>query len=162
MLYQFFCKITPAQVVLELGTCLGINTRFLAEVTKGKLYTFEGSAALLKKAKEGGIPANTEYVLGEISHTLPDILDSVHQVDFALIDATHTYEATLQYFETILQKSGPKSIIAVADIHWSSDMEKAWKQIKHHPRTFVTIDFYECGLVFVDPKLTKTHYVLKF
>lgn len=162
MLYQFFCKITPAQVVLELGTCLGINTRFLAEVTKGKLYTFEGSMALVEKAKEAGSPGNTEYILGEISQTLPEVLVSIHHVDFALIDATHTYEATVQYFETILEKSGPKSIIAIADIYWSRDMQKAWQQIKHHPRVFVTIDFYECGLVFLDSKLTKTNYVLKF
>jgi predicted O-methyltransferase YrrM len=162
MLYQFFCNRTPAKVVLELGTCLGINTRFMAEATKGKLYTFEGSKALIEKAKEAGSPGNTEYILGEISQTLPDVLGLVDHVDFALIDATHTYEATIQYFETILEKSGPKSIIAIADIHWSAEMEKAWQQIRHHPRVSTTIDFYECGVIFLNTKLTKAHYVLKF
>lgn len=162
MLYQFFCLQTPAQVVLELGTCVGINTRFLAEVTKGKLFTFEGSPELLNKAQEVASPANTEYILGEISQTLPEVLDSVHHVDFALIDATHTYEATIQYFEAIVKKSGAKSIIAIADIHWSREMENAWRKIKHHPRVSVSIDFYECGIVFLNPKLPKAGYVLKF
>lgn len=149
-------------MVLELGTCLGINTRFLAAVTQGTLYTFEGSDALLQKAKEPGAPSNVEYVAGEISQTLPKVLAQVQQVDFALIDATHTFGGTMQYFEAILEKSSSKSIIAVADIHWSKEMEKAWKQIKGHPRVSVAIDFYECGILFLDSKLTKSHYVLKY
>src|SRR5690606_33706008 len=33
LLYQYFCSLSPAETVLELGTCLGINTCYLAEVT---------------------------------------------------------------------------------------------------------------------------------
>lgn len=162
MLYQYFCKQTQAKTVLELGTCLGINTRFLSEVTRGTLFTFEGAEALLNKAKESGSPFNVEYVFGEISNTLPRVLEQVHHVDFALIDATHTFGATMQYFDAILRKTDSKSIIAIADIHWSIEMEKAWNQIKNNPRVSVAIDFYECGIVFMDPKLTSAHYVLKF
>src|SRR5690606_7239625 len=45
LLYQYFCSLTPAQTVVELGTGLGLNSCYLAEATKGKLFTFEGAEA---------------------------------------------------------------------------------------------------------------------
>src|SRR5688572_1304555 len=37
LLYQYFCSLTPAQTVVELGTGLGLNSCYLAEATAGKL-----------------------------------------------------------------------------------------------------------------------------
>lgn len=34
LVYQFFCRQTPATVVLDLGTSLGINTAYLSESVK--------------------------------------------------------------------------------------------------------------------------------
>ncbi|WP_373497692.1 class I SAM-dependent methyltransferase, partial [Aquiflexum sp.] len=86
-LYQYFCSRTPAIAVLELGTCVGINTRYLSRATKGQLYTFEGSQSLWTKAQENGIPENTQYILGNINESLPKILREFNRVDFVLMDA---------------------------------------------------------------------------
>ncbi len=159
-LYQFFCALTPAENVLEFGTCVGISTRYLCEKTKGKLFTFEGSPEIQKIAQRHPKPALTEFVLGPIEKMLPEVLQSIPMVDFALIDAHHTYHATIQTFGTLLQKVHSGTILAIGDIHWSSDMEKAWLEIQAHPQVKLTIDFFECGIVFFSSRGEKSHLVL--
>lgn len=161
-LYQFFCSLTPAKTILELGTCMGISSRYLSKVTLGKLYTFEGAKEIARVARPIRGFENINMVVGELSQTLPNTLASSDIVDFALIDATHTYEGTLHYFDQILPKTHPKSIIAIGDIHWSKEMEKAWKEIKNRPEVKLSLDFYECGIVFLDYSGEKTEYVLDF
>ena len=161
-LYQFFCSKTPAINVFELGTCVGVNTRYLAQATKGTLFTFEGSQALWAKSQEIPKPENTHFVLGNLKNSLPYILDKNHPVDFALLDANHTFQATLEYFELILPKIKESSIIAIADIHWSKEMNNAWEKIKSHPEVVISLDFFECGILFFDKTLTKSHYILHY
>ncbi len=161
-LYQYFCRMTPARQVIELGTCVGINTLYLSRAVKGTLYTFEGSEALYRKAQEYSKPANIKYIYGNIKQTLPNLLQHIDQVDFALIDATHTYEATLSYFETILPYIKSSGILAVGDIHWSQEMEAAWKEIRNHPSVSISMDFYECGILLIKEGVPKNHYVLRF
>ncbi|ERM84161.1 hypothetical protein P872_15370 [Rhodonellum psychrophilum GCM71 = DSM 17998] len=161
-LYQYFCSITPAEKVLELGTCVGINARYLSREVKGDLYSFEGAEALFQKAQENNPPKNIHYVLGQIQDTLPSILSENGQVDFVLIDATHTYKGTKAYFELILPYLGATSIVAIADIHWSREMNKAWEEIKSHPNISISMDFYECGILIFKKGIAKNHYVLHY
>lgn len=162
LLYQYFCSKTPAGNVFELGTCVGVNTRYLAKATKGTLFTFEGSVALWQKSQESPKPQNTHYVLGDLKNSLPYILEKTHPVDFALLDANHTYQATVDYFEMLLPKIKESSILAIADIHWSNEMNRAWNKIKSHPDVVISLDFYECGILFFDKTLTKSHYILHY
>ncbi|RIW17318.1 class I SAM-dependent methyltransferase [Algoriphagus lacus] len=159
-LYQFFCSLTPGEKVIELGTCVGISTRYLSKATLGKLYTFEGSEEIQKIATQNPTPERTEFILGPIEEKLPKVINEVHHVDFALIDANHTYQGTLQSFYTLLPKVHSKSIIAVGDIHWTPEMEKAWEEIKSCPQVKLTIDFFECGIVFFNYPGVKTHLIL--
>ncbi|MEB2781007.1 class I SAM-dependent methyltransferase [Algoriphagus sp. C2-6-M1] len=161
-LYQFFVTLTPAETVLELGMCMGIGSRYLSKVTQGRLYTFEGSNEIARLAKPGQGFNNISIVVGELWQALPTTLKTLKKVDFALIDATHTYKGTLTYFEQILPKTHSKSIIAIGDIHWSREMEKAWIEIKSRPEVRLSLDFYECGIVFFDYSGEKTEYVLDF
>lgn len=160
-LYQYFCSLTAAEKVLELGTCVGINSRYLAKTTIGTLYTFEGAETLFKKAQEFPAESNTKYIFGNIKDTLPDILTQIKKVDFALMDATHTYEGTISYFNQILPYVHKGSILAIADIHWSKEMDQAWGEIKKHPKTRLSIDFYECGILFFDEEIAQGEYILK-
>lgn len=159
-LYQYFCSLTPAGHVLELGTCMGISTRYLAKATKGVLYSLEGSPEILDASQKYPFPPGVKLICGPILQTLPELLDKISSLDFALIDATHTQEATLAYFGLLINKSNSQTIIAVADIHWSPGMEKAWKEIQNHPKVKLTLDFYECGIVFLGSPGEKKHLVL--
>lgn len=159
-LYQFFASLTPAQTILEFGTCVGISTRYLSDITRGKLVTFEGSPEIQKIAKTDPLPARTEFILGPIEHELPTILQSITTVDFALIDANHTYAGTINTFRTLLPKVCAGTIVAIGDIHWSPDMEQAWEEIKAHPSVQLTLDFFECGIIFFHFPGRKSHLIL--
>jgi predicted O-methyltransferase YrrM len=159
-LYEFFCLLTPAMYVVELGTCVGISTRYISKATRGTLFTFEGSEEIQKIAKKEPFPENTEFILGEIEQTLPELLGKIPQIDFALIDANHTYRGTMQSFFTMLPKVHSESILAIGDIHWSAEMEKAWLEIQSCPQVKLTMDFFECGIVFFDNPGLKSHLIL--
>jgi predicted O-methyltransferase YrrM len=159
-IYQFFCSLTPALHVLELGTCVGINTLYLDKVVKGDLFTFEGAKALWLKAQQYRKSKNTTYILGDIREKLPLHLEKHPIVDFALIDATHNYQGTTTYFNMLLPYLHEESIIIIADIHWSKEMELAWKEIKKHQSVSLSLDLYECGVLFFKNGLAKSHYIL--
>lgn len=159
-LYQYFCGLTPAEYVIELGTCVGISTRYLSKVTKGNLWTIEGSEALWRIAQSDPCPQKTEFVLGEISKVLPPIISQIPKLDFALIDANHTYDGTLRSFESCLEKIHSESIVIIGDIHWSKEMELVWKKIKEHPSVKLSYDFFECGVLFFNYSGPKTHLIL--
>ena len=161
-LYQFFCTLTPAETVLELGTCTGISSRYLSKVTQGQLYSFEGCEEIARIAQPAKDFKNLSIITGDLCKTLPTYLKNVKKVDFALIDATHTYEGTLNYFNQILEKTHSKSIIAIGDIHWSKGMEKAWQEIRNKPEVKLSLDFYECGILFFDFSGEKADYILDF
>ena len=160
-LYQYFCQLTKAEYVLELGTCLGISSRYLSKVTKGKLWTIEGSEKIWEIAQSSPKPENTSFLLGDIKKALPELLSQVPRFDFILIDANHTYEGTLKSFYRCIPHLHEKSILILGDIHWSVEMEMSWEEIKNHPSVTLTIDFFECGVVFFDYQGPKTHLVLE-
>lgn len=161
-LYQYFVNLTPAKRVLELGTCMGINTRYLNRICKGDVFTFEGSEDLLNVAFEREKPQNLHTILGDIAVTLPEFLKENTPIDFALIDANHTYEGTINSYNLISQHLQDSSIVAVADIYWSPEMQSAWEEIKSRKEVTLSLDFYECGILIFNYPGKKSHYVLSY
>jgi predicted O-methyltransferase YrrM len=166
VLYSDLIRYVQAKEVLELGTSLGINTMYLALGNpQASITTLEGSAAIAAIARRQfdmiGLK-NINLVEGDIDKTINTVLDSIAVLDVAFIDANHRYDPTLTYFEAIINKTHSRSIIILDDIHYSSDMERAWNVIRAHAKVFATVDLYRCGLVFFDPSLAKQHFVLQF
>ncbi len=161
-LLQYFCTQTNGEIVIELGTCVGITTRYLNKVTKTKLLTFEASDELIKVAKGDSKLSKVKFVAGDINFTLPEELSEIKKIDFAFIDANHTYEGTMKSFKELISKTSPESIIAIGDIHWSKGMEKAWKEIQEFPEVKLSLDFYEIGVLFFQFPGEKTHLILDF
>ena len=150
--------------MVELGTSLGITTAYLAKVdSRNTVETYEGSQALIELAernwKKLGIE-NVQVVEGNIDDTLY-IYNRKKPIDFGYIDANHTYEATLRYFEALAQRKHEKTIIALDDIHYNEEMERAWKEIGERSDVTSTMDFYGFGLVFFDTHYLKRHYRLR-
>ncbi len=150
--------------ILELGTCLGINTGYLAMANPdAKVSTFEGDENLMFTAKEYlNQFENIQYFLGNINQTLPEFLRQQTKIDLVYIDANHTYEATMNYFNQLLPFQHTNSIIVVDDIHWSKGMKKAWGELKKHYSVTSTIDIFDAGLLFFNPDFQKQHYILEF
>lgn len=164
-LYQRIARYANATTILELGTSFGINTLYLAKKENAYVYTFEGAASVAEIAAisfEFAGANNIELITGNLDNTLYSNLSRIPKVDLAFMDANHRYKPTLAYFELLLSRSHHKSIIILDDIHDSPDMEKAWQEIKRHPLVYTTADLFRCGIVFLDPSLTKQHVVLRF
>ncbi len=161
-LLQYFCTLTPSENNIELGTCVGISAGYLGAVTKGILNTFEGAKELTRIAQTQPLNPNINFISGEISKTLPEFLATQTAVDFGFIDANHTYEGTMESFLLLLNKTHPKSILIIGDIHWSKEMELAWGEIIRYPEVKLSLDFYEVGVLFFDFSASKDHYILDF
>ncbi len=149
------------QKVLELGTSLGITTAYLAHGTTGQITTLEGSEEIQKIAKDTVSRLklqNVDFVLGNIDETLKCVLEEMKHVDFAFIDANHTEEATIRYFEQIMAYCGEKSVIVLDDIYYSREMTRAWKTIQTDPRVTTTMDLYQVGIVFLDKQYLRKNY----
>lgn len=149
--------------IVELGTSLGITTAYLAAADKRDgVKTYEGCAAVASVAQENWQKLGLDNILcyvGEID--IEKLKKDVASLDVAFIDANHTYVNTLEYFSVLADKAHEKSIIVVDDIHYSEEMEKAWKAICADVRVTSTIDLYQMGLVFFDTCYWRKNYRMR-
>ena len=166
--------------IVELGTSLGVTTAYLAAMdSRNKVVTYEGCPAVAEVAQANweklGL-SNIACVVGEITvdslqltvdslqlavDSLQLAVDRLSGIDVAFIDANHTYEATLTYFNALASRVHEKSVVVVDDIHYNEDMEKAWKAICADERVTTTMDLYRMGLVFFDKHYWRKHYKMR-
>ena len=149
--------------IVELGTSLGVTTAYMAAMdSRNRVVTFEGCEAVANIAKENWKALNInniECIVGEID--VEELVRDIEHLDVAFIDANHTYVSTCEYFDVLAGKVREKSVIVVDDIHYSEEMEKAWKAICADERVTSTIDLYQMGLVFFDKHYWKRHYTMR-
>ena len=163
LLFHFVHHFKPNNVI-ELGTCLGITSAYLAKANpKGRVLTLEGSAELAKVATINFTKlevTNITQVDGNFDVTLESALREVKEVDFIYFDGNHRKEPTLKYFEQALKFANEQSVFVFDDIYWSKGMTDAWKKIKSHPSVTVTIDCFAMGFVFFKKDQAKEHFTV--
>ncbi len=159
-------KHTAPKSAIELGTCLGITTAYLAKTdANAEIITIEGcpqTAAVAKKNFETLGLNNIELHVGNFDLILPDIIAHQPSLDFVYIDGNHRKDATLNYFKWCLPKINENSLLIFDDIYWSQGMKEAWTEIKNHPDVSITIDLFWIGLVYFKKGQAKEHFKLKF
>lgn len=159
-------KYSHPQLSVELGTSLGVGSLYMASAFDegARLYTFEGSTKIAQYAEQQferlGVSDAIHIFQGNIDDTYPPANSLIDKIDFAYIDANHKFTPTLKYFSWILEKSHPETLIVLDDIHWSHDMERAWKEIQKFPEVTLTVDLYRFGLVFLRQGQAKEHFRL--
>lgn len=160
-------KYYKPKTIIELGTSLGITSSYLASVNKSsEVYTLEGSVNTASIAQENfnklGLH-NIKLIPGNFDDTLPGLISKLDQVDLAFVDGNHRKEPTLNYFNQFLHRATEDSIFIFDDIHWSAEMEEAWKEIRQHPSVTLTIDLFFIGLVFFKKDFkAKQHFSIRF
>ncbi len=151
LLYRLVRHYQPSTII-ELGTSLGVTTSYLAEANpNATIITIEGSQAIHEIAKSNfkQLKLNNITALnGNFDEFLPSVISQLPVIDLAYIDGNHRYQPTMQYFQQLLSKINNSTILVFDDIHWSPEMEKAWKEIKTHPAVRFTIDIFFLGLIF--------------
>ncbi len=151
--------------VLELGTCIGIGTAYLAAGagSRAQVLSLEGCNACAQVARVHLEMLNlSEQVCirsGPFVQTLPQALTTLGRLDLAFFDGHHRSTATLQYWEACLPYAHEKSIFIFDDVHHSADMTAAWRQIQSHPRVRLTIDCFELAFVFFDPAVRQRQHL---
>lgn len=151
--------------ILEIGTSLGISTAAicLGSEKNVKITTLEGCSETAKIAAlqfEHFNLKNIDIITGKFKETLQKVTEN-KQFDLIYFDGNHQKEATIGYFNLCLKTAHNNSVFIFDDIHWSSEMESAWQQIKEHPSVTVTIDTYQWGIVFFRKEQEKEHFIIR-
>lgn len=150
-------------IVVELGTSLGVTTAYMAAMdSRNKVVTCEGCPAVAEVARENwenlGLK-NVECRVGEID--VVGLCSDLPRVDVVFMDANHTYDATLRYFDVLASHVHEKTVIVVDDIHYNAEMQKAWQVICADERVTSTMDLYRMGLVFFDSHYWHRNYKMR-
>jgi predicted O-methyltransferase YrrM len=166
LLYRVVRHYNP-KTIIELGTSLGLSTAYMAAANNSAtVYTIEGSPVIQQRAAENFGELQLRYIkslTGSFDAVLPQVLNAVNRVDLAYVDGNHRLQPTLHYFEQLLQKRTPESIFIFDDIHWSREMEQAWRVIHKHPDVTCSIDLFFLGFVFFRPQFkAKQHFCVRF
>jgi Predicted O-methyltransferase len=155
------------QIIIELGTSLGVTSAYIATGHKAAdVYTLEGSKNVAAIAEENFKKLhleNIKLIWGNFDDTLPILLSQISNVNLAFVDGNHRKIPTVNYFQQLLQSINDQSILIFDDIHWSAEMEEAWKEIQQHSSVTLTIDLFFIGLVFFKKDFkAKQHFVIRF
>jgi predicted O-methyltransferase YrrM len=152
--------------ILELGTSLGLSSAYMASAKRDTtLTTIEGSSAIAAKAVENftwlGL-TNVKLVQGNFDDVLPRVLDDVAP-DLVFVDGNHRFEPTMRYFRMLRDISREHTILIFDDIHWSAEMEAAWKAIGNDESVRATIDLFFVGIVLFNTRFKeKQNFSIRF
>jgi predicted O-methyltransferase YrrM len=159
-------KDNHPELVIELGTCLGLTTAYLATaVPRAEVITIEGCPQTAQVAAQNFRALqlkNIELKVGNFDDLLPSLIGEKKKLDFVYIDGNHRKQATLNYFKWCLPKIHENSLLIFDDIYWSEGMKEAWAEIKQHPQVTVTIDLFWIGLVFFKKGQAKEHFKIRY
>jgi predicted O-methyltransferase YrrM len=151
--------------ILEIGTSLGLATSALSlGSSKAKIISLEGcinTMTIAKNQLQLQNFKNIEFVNTEFSNYLKSENLQSAICNLIYFDGNHSKKATLEYFGLLLPTILNDSVWIFDDIHWSSDMEEAWEEIKNHPKVKVTIDTFQWGIVFFREEQEKEHFVIR-
>lgn len=166
LLYRMGAYYKPA-TILEMGTSFGITSSYLAmSLPNRTIVTMEGAPEIAKEAQISFDLLGLHHITiieGDFATSLPIYLNSVAQLGMVYIDGNHRYEPTMQYFELLLSKANEQSILIFDDIYWSTEMEKAWNEIKKHASVTLTIDLFYMGIVFFRKEnKQQQHFKIRF
>jgi len=138
--------------ILELGTSLGLSTAYMASPPAvKKVTTLEGAELIAKKANqnlESLSLTHIEIITGNFDQTLALSLEKNPKPDLVFFDGNHRKEPTLRYFRQCLSTADENSIFVFDDIHWSAEMEEAWREICKSEAVTCSIDLFFVGIVF--------------
>ena len=162
LLYRLTAYFKP-NTILELGTSLGIATHSMQLGNpETSIFSIEGCPNISEFTKtnfEKLQLQNIHLSNGDFSEEIKNIKHKTFNLIF--FDGNHQKEATLSYFEALLQTANNDSVFIFDDIYWSKSMTEAWETIKKHPHVTVTIDTFYWGFVFFRKEQQKEHFIIR-
>lgn len=164
MLFKLVRHFQPKNMI-ELGTSLGISGCYqYGGYKSGSFQTYEGcpeTAKVAEKVFASFDAKKAKIIVGDFKKSLPATLDSIPSADYVFFDGNHQKQPTLDYFNILVEKANQDSLFVFDDIHWSTEMEEAWLEIKQHPSVSLTIDLFWIGLVFFKKDHPKENFIVR-
>jgi predicted O-methyltransferase YrrM len=165
LLYRIVHWYRP-DMILELGTGVGISTSYLSAGSPGTpLHSIEGDRERAAIAAQLICRCCSEPVSihwGEMDQKLKDILPLLSPRFVAFVDGNHHYEPTVAYVRSLIARAGDDAIIVMDDIYWSRGMYRAWEEVSSWPGVGVSIDLFHMGILLLRKDLHKTNIKIKF
>lgn len=162
LLFRIIQYFKP-QHTLELGTSLGIATQAMAlGYSENQVISIEGCPNISNFTSQQLNTFNINNVTiknGEFDKVLSELKDINY--DLIFFDGNHNKEATLKYFNNLVDKAHNDAVFIFDDIHWSKDMVEAWEVIKTHPKVTVNIDTFFWGLIFFRKEQVKESFTIR-
>ncbi|WP_158844416.1 O-methyltransferase [Algibacter sp. L1A34] len=162
LLYRLSLYFKPENS-LELGTSLGIATTALhLGNPDAHITTIEGCpniAAFSKSNFEKFDFKNIKMITGDFNNEIEKLKANTY--DLVFFDGNHKKDATLLYFESLLETAHNDSVFIFDDIYWSKGMTEAWEIIKKHPKVTVTIDTFFWGFVFFRKEQVREDFIIR-
>ena len=164
MLYRLVKWYQP-DTIIELGTCLGVSTMFMAKGGgTSRIITVEGNKQLIMKAEENLKKTgckNVELVENNFESAVENFKALIIKKGIIYIDGNHQYTPTINYFNTLI-KILQEGCVIIDDIRWSEEMKKAWNEIVKHKQTTVSIDLFDKGIIFKKEGLSRQHFKIRY
>jgi len=165
LLYRITRWFRP-EMILELGTGVGISTTYLAAGSpQTTVHTIEAnperanfSSGVIKRCGLERVKVHR----GGFEQKLEEITPDVKERFVAFVDGDHRYEPTVEYVKYLVSLAGDEALIIMDDIYWSKGMQRAWKEIISWPEVRVSIDMFHMGILLLRKDLNKAHLKIKF
>lgn len=163
LLYRITHYFEPTNI-LEIGTSVGLATPSLALGSRNaNITTLEGCPSTSKVAKESFDKFQLKNITVKTIQfdVFFETLLEKERFDLIYFDGNHSYEATMDYFNTLLPTATNDTVWIFDDIHWSKEMNKAWDAIISHPQITASIDTFQWGIVFFRKEQVKEHFTIR-
>ena len=152
-LTRLVSELTPRSS-LELGTGLGLSALYQGSALElrgeGELVTMDAHPAA-RIAERGFAELEIEHRVqlefGQIDDTLPGLMARVGSVDYAMLDADHSEEATVRHFEAILPHLAGGAVVLLDDITQTDEMKRAWRAIAANDRVAAAVGLRRIGVL---------------
>ncbi len=128
------------------------------------LFRLVNAFALHKVMEWGGIDEITRLYLLNASSKLniyPGGQDSAVLPDLLFCNADLDETALSLALEQALYQKTEQSLLVLAGPHRSSGAYRCWQQLLAHSDVRLSVEMKGLGLVFFDPELQKSHYLLR-
>ena len=163
ILYKITQYFKPAKF-LELGTSLGIATMYFQKaVPEAEILSIEADPTIAGIALSNFEKCNLKsikLIQNKIDDILATTLAQNEDISMVYIDANHTYEATIRYFNILISCLKEDLVIVFDDIYWSPGMKQAWEEIKNHSKVDITVDLYQIGICILKKGVSKQNFSL--
>ena len=155
-----------AEMIIELGTGMGISTLYLSSGSPGTpVHSIEREkerAALAAQLICRCCPGPVSIHWGEMEEKLEDVGHLIPPRYMAFVDYVHHYEPTVAHVRKLVERAGDEAVLVLDDIYWSRGMHRAWKEVSSWPEVRVSIDLFHMGILLLRKDLHRQKIKIKF